>query len=228
MDASNRLGGGIKMRRAVKRLFCIFLSALLVCQLCSGCTSNEPERTVKQFCKAMQSMDFETMTPLLSDANSELAESLNNLLDALSEKYQIVELFQLCAKNIRFKITSRSARMGSATEVSVKFSYPDLYAILKDYLNENKLSLDEVILQTLADAINYLSDLIAGTTTDTKVSQLTTTPRLIDWTITKLRKRQYPTVSVTITFQCMRLDNNLWRISSAESLLQILTFGFLL
>ena len=176
------------MRKNLKRLFCAFFSALLVCQLCSGCGLNEPDRTVKQFCKAMQAMDFQAMTPLISDADSELAESLNNLLDALSEKYQIVELFRLCAKKIRFQITSHSSRMGNATEVSVKFSYPDLCAILQDYLNENNLSLEDALLWSLADFINYLTNLISGGETKPQVSQLTTTPSLIDWTITKLRK----------------------------------------
>ena len=211
----------------MKRLFCVFLSTLLICQLCSGCAPNEPERTVKQFCKAMQTMDFQAMTPLISDANSELAESLNNLLDTLSDKYQIVELFRLCAKKIRFKITSRSVLEGAATEISVRFSYPDLHAIIKDYLEEYNLSVSDVVIRTLADAINYLTSLILGSASETQVSQITETPHLTDWIVTKLRKRQYTSVNITITFQCTRVDNNLWRIASVplDSLLQILTFN---
>ena len=215
------------MRGIMKRLFCVFLSTLLICQLCSGCAPSEPERTVKQFCKAMQTMDFQAMTPLISNANSELAESLNNLLDTLSDKYQIVELFRLCAKKIRFKITSRSVLQGAATEISVRFSYPDLTAIIKDYLQEYNLSLSDVVIRTLEDAINYLMSLILGTS-ETQISQITETPHLTDWIITKLRKGQYTSVNITITFQCMRLDNNLWRIASVpvDSLLQILAFGY--
>lgn len=224
------------MRKAVKRLFCVVLSAALVCQLCSGCTANKPEQTVKQFCKAMQLMDFAEMSRLAAGINpelagrlSDLAEHLTDSFDAFAEQYPIMDLFQLCARKIHTQVTSNSGRESGSTEISVNFSYPDLYALFEEYRKEYGLSFGGMVSQALTDARDALENLFSDSPSESKNSR-STAPELLDWTIQQLRKGDVSYREMTVTFECKRTDDDRWGISSVpvDLLLEILTFGLTL
>ena len=227
------------MKKTAKKLFCVFLSALLVCQLCTGCqNANAPEDTVKQFCDALQAMDFDKMSSYLSDDAAETLKELVNVADsvsglisailsALAAEYSAAEFVRLCAQNIRFEVSSRPSLWRKTTQVSVKFSYPDLLALLSAYSDKYDISSIEIALNGGIDFINGIWKAFADRPAIPETAKKTA-PDLLKWANTQLRDGQCASVNIDITFECARIDRQ-WSISAVEpldSLRDMLSFGF--
>ena len=219
------------MKPLAPRRLCAVLAALTLCMTLSGCLQRGgAERTVNRFCKAVQTLDFDVATPLMSDPDAALTNALKNAVDFSGRRNEadLMQLWHLCAKKIEFNIISASQTSSGSedtTEISVQFDYPDLYGILNDYERENTVSPGEAVTDEIKrlgkNSIYWLFDQPAETVSAKK------TQDFLDWAANALLKGNYRVLPATVSFECVRTGRR-WSVSSVsgDSLLRILDFGF--
>lgn len=116
----------------MKKAMTLILTALFLFAFTGCLKSEQPEKTVTDFCEALKNYDVETMRLCFKENVGQEGESPAAVFE-YDEKYD--DTFRNIVSQITYEITSTEENEDKAS-VTVKFTYPDMSTTVADIMEE--------------------------------------------------------------------------------------------